>query len=257
MAKKPRVEKDNTERYLVPYADLLTLMLAFFVVLYAMGSPDQEKMESLGDSFASAFNITLESQPVGFEKQNHIRQKRVATTDEDVDQMKAISEQNNLRELKRKIDTKIKEEGLDVEVKTNLVADGLHIVLTNEVLFDSASAKLTNEKSKALIREIGIILKDIQNPISIEGHTDNIPIKSEEFDSNWELSASRALTILKEMTNGKVGVNPGNYSATGFAEYKPLVKNDTKENKAKNRRVEIIVKRLSGENLLTPEKGGE
>jgi chemotaxis protein MotB len=257
MAKKKRVEKDNAERYLVPYADLLTLMLAFFVVLYAMSSVDEKKMETLGDSFASAFNVTPISQPAGFEKQIHPREHRQPVSDQEINQMRSVSEQNSLRELKKQIDEKIKEEHLESDVSTNLNETGLRIVLTNKVLFETASATLTNTHSIKLIGDIGVILKGVENPISIEGHTDNIPIKTEEFDSNWELSSSRALSILREMTKSYNGLNPGNFSATGYAEFRPLVENVTVEDRTRNRRVEIVIKRISGDDLLTPEKGGE
>ena len=254
MAKKKRVEKDNAERYLVPYADLLTLMLAFFVVLYAMSSVDEKKMETLGESFASAFNVSPQSQPAGFEKQIHTREQRKPVSQEEIKQMKSVSEQNNLRELKKQIDEKIKEEHLEKDVSTNLNETGLRILLTNRVLFETASATLVNESSKKLIKDIGIILIGIDNPVSIEGHTDNIPIKTEEFDSNWELSSSRDLTILKEMTKNKIGLNPGNFSATGYAEFKPLTENESAEGRQVNRRVEIVIKRISGDDLLTPER---
>jgi chemotaxis protein MotB len=94
-----------------------------------------------------------------------------------------------------------------------------------------------------LIKNIGIIVENVENPISIEGHTDNVPINTEEFNSNWDLSSSRALTILKEMTNSEKTKNLSNYSATGYGEHRPIVENLDENGKSRNRRVEIVIKR--------------
>jgi chemotaxis protein MotB len=245
-------EKDTSERYIIPYADLITLLLAFFIVLYAMSDPNEEKIESLGDSFAVAFNVNIPFEPVGFEKELKPREHRQPVTEQELKQMKSVSEQNELRELEKLIKQKIEEAGLQNEVNTNLNETGLRIVLTNKVLFETGSAELTNVASKKLIKNIGIIVENVKNPISIEGHTDNVPINTEEFKSNWDLSSSRALTILKEMTNSEKTKNLGNYSATGYGEYRPIVENLNENEKSKNRRVEIVIKRISGDSLLEP-----
>jgi chemotaxis protein MotB len=252
VGKKKIPEKDTSERYIIPYADLITLLLAFFIVLYAMSDPNEEKIESLGDSFADAFNVSIPFEPVGFEKEVKPREHREPVTEKELKQMKSVSEQNELRELEKLIKEKIAEEGLQEDVNTELNASGLHIVLTNKVLFETASDELKNESSKKLIKNIGIIVETVDNPISIEGHTDNVPINTEKFKSNWDLSSSRALSILKEMTESKSTNNLGNYSATGYGEYRPLVENSDENGKARNRRVEIVIKRISGDNLLEP-----
>ena len=185
MGKKKIPEKDTSERYIIPYADLITLLLAFFIVLYAMSDPNEEKIESLGDSFADAFNVSIPFEPVGFEKEVKPREHREPVTEKELKQMKSVSEQNELRELEKLIKEKIAEEGLQEDVNTELNASGLHIVLTNKVLFETASDELKNESSKKLIKNIGIIVETVDNPTSIEVHTDNVTINTEKFKSNY------------------------------------------------------------------------
>jgi chemotaxis protein MotB len=110
----------------------------------------------------------------------------------------------------------------------------------NIILFESGSAEL-NPAANEIITKIGLILKELpDNYIKVEGHTDNVPIKNSKFDSNWELSNSRATHVLKLLINNS-GLDPSKLSPTGYGEYKPIASNDTVEERAKNRRVNIVI----------------
>lgn len=248
----------NHERYLVTYSDLITLLLAFFIILYAMSSPDEAKIESLSEQFSAAFHPRTESVMPPMESRNiGDRKYRETMTDEEKKTMNSVSEQNSLRKVKEQIDKEVEERGLEGKVKTNLTDEGLKIILTDEILFSSGSAVLNNPVSIQLIGEIGTILSTIENYISIEGHTDNVPINNAQFPSNWELSAARSLSVLREMDSFTPKLDPTRFSATGYGEFRPIADNNTESGKEINRRVEILVKRTYSDGMLKPVERGE
>ena len=255
MKKKEHIEPENNERYIITYADLITLLLCFFVILYAMNEPKAENHQELGGYFESVFSPRAEK--VSFIKEDEVRtgMYNKPLTEEENRMMKSISEQNNLRELQEKIEQKIDEEGLDHRINTNLTEDGLRIVLTDEILFESGSATINNEDSIKLLRFITKLIHPLNNKVSIEGHTDDIPISNSTFASNWELSTARSVAVLKEMISSQDGLNPVRFSAAGYGEYNPIESNNTKNGRSKNRRVEILIERIYPDGLLQPERG--
>lgn len=248
MAKKvPHEEHINHERYMVTYADLITLLLAFFIILYAMSETDEQKFDEVAYSLSMGFNqgskalisTNIDSNPELKSKQNQ----------ENLEMMESVKEQSELRELKKKIDEKIKEENLEDKISTELQKQGLMIILTDEVLFNSGSAQIKKEHSK-VIDTVGQLITDVNNPVQISGFTDNVPINTAEFPSNWELSGERSMSVLKYLLNNNKKLDPKRFSAAGYGEYQPIASNETKEGKAKNRRVEILIERINTEGLL-------
>lgn len=248
----------NHERYLVTYADLITLLLAFFIILYAMSTPDAQKMQQMANSLSMAFHPQTSSimPPLASNKETSIRKHREQLTDNEKKTMAAVSEQNSLRKIQKQIDKEIESKELSGKVKTNLTDAGLKIILTNEILFDSASANLNNPTSIKLLDEMGTILTTIDNPVSIEGHTDNIPISNSQYPSNWDLSAARALSVLREMASVQRLIEPMRFSASGFGEFQPIADNKTQSGQQANRRVEIVIKRQNSDGLLQTKRGG-
>jgi len=247
----------NHERYLVTYSDLITLLLAFFIILYSMSTPDAKKMESLANQLSIQFHPQSESitPPLDSNKNVSERTRGAAATEQEQKTMASVSEQNSLREAKEKIEKEVKERGLEKDVKTSLSDSGLKITLTDKVLFETGSAVLNNSNTMGLLDEIGFILSTIDNPVSIEGHTDNIPINNPQYPSNWELSAARSLSVLREMVAFTPVLDPTRFSATGFGEFKPIADNSSGAGRQKNRRVEILVKRQNADGLLKAERG--
>lgn len=135
---------------------------------------------------------------------------------------------------------KLKDEISRGEVSVEKEKRGIVVTFVAEVLFDSGKAKIREEGLSAL-EKTASVLKKVDNDISVEGHTDNIPIKYSGWKSNWELSAARALSVLHFLVEDE-GLDPGKVSATGYGEYRPVAGNNTEEGRQKNRRVEIIVK---------------
>jgi chemotaxis protein MotB len=253
MSKKKHDHEEHVdESWLIPYADILTLLLALFIVLFAQSQTDKSKIEQLSTEFQNAFNGTsgLMTQPSMTKDETSRKQ---VTADENK-MMKSVSENSDLRATKEKIDQKIEEQGLENKVSTSLNQDGLTIILTDEVLFSSGDAKLRSEHLQ-LIDAIAFILGDLENPVKMNGFTDNQPINNSIYPSNWELSTARSTSVLKYILDKNPRLEPTRFSSSGFGEYKPIADNSTVEGRKLNRRVEIVVTRMYGEGLMQP-KGG-
>lgn len=203
-------EEENIHRWLISYSDFLTLLFTFFVALYALSTVDITKAEKMTTSLRKVFKVIDE--PISFEE----------------DRNKAIIE--DLRKLLNDVS--------GISIKSD--ARGVVITLPDSLLFDSGSASLKPESTDALTR-IAEKLKEIPGKIAIEGHTDNVPISSSIYKSNWELSAARASSVLHFLLQR--GLNPDRFIIAGYGEYRPVAPNDTEEGRAKNRRVELIIMR--------------
>jgi chemotaxis protein MotB len=218
---------DNSERWLLTYSDLITLLMIFFIIMYAISSVSEQKYGQLASSLGSAMggggNLIGNGNGVGTNPGVQI-----------VD-----TEEKRLENLKTNIDKYIEQNGLSNDVVTQIDEKGVLVRLKNSILFDSGSAKLKDASIKEII-DIGNILKQMGNYIRVEGHTDSIPIHQAVFTSNWQLSAIRA-TNVAEMLIKESGISPDKIVAIGYGEYRPIASNSTTEGRAQNRRVDIVV----------------
>ncbi|MCX7748874.1 MAG: OmpA family protein [Clostridia bacterium] len=233
---KVKVEKDTSERWLLTYADLMNLLLIFFIILYAMSQVDAAKFNqlasslrtALGDSTANTYFIESGNSLLNFE----------ATAPSPVIPQRLEDEQ--MKEATKEIENIIKAGNLGDKIKVSIDSRGIKISMTAHYLFKSGSALLEAD-SKPTIQDIGQILKKFKsNDIRIEGHTDTDPINTHEFPSNWELSSSRAVNVLRLLID-KAGISPKQISAVGYGEFSPEFPNDSEINKSRNRRVDIII----------------
>ncbi|MBM7606441.1 chemotaxis protein MotB [Metabacillus crassostreae] len=248
MARKKKHKHEDEhmdESWLVPYADLLTLVLALFIVLFAMSSVDAQKFQQLARAFNSTFTggtgvLEYPSPTPDGELEQLDVQKEQEPDQEAVEEAQKRLEQENLKIIQEKVNSYIANNKLQTQLKTTLTDEGLLITLLNDIFFDSGSAAIRN-KDKELASEISELL--IMSPprnIIISGHTDNVPIKNSEFDSNWHLSVMRAVNFMKILIDND-RLDPKAFSAKGFGEFKPVAKNETKDGRQKNRRVEILI----------------
>ena len=231
-------EEHADESWLVPYCDLLTLLLALFVVLFAMSNTDKAKMDAL----ATAFREVIWSGG-GMTYIPSFASPATVVPSPPSDEFENMSaeeiEQAQLEEVQRQLEIYMDQTGLTSEVHTSIDQRGLVISLNNALFFDSASANIRPEHQHILI-DIGKTVNMMPNYIRIEGHTDTVPIRTERFPSNWELSSARASALVRLFVD-ESGVDPNKLMAVGYGEFKPIASNATPEGRQQNRRVDVIV----------------
>jgi len=244
-------EEHMDESWLIPYADLLTLLLALFIVLFASSQIDQKKFDELRKSFQAALaggssffeNTTPvpSTEDVGMNSQGDDSEQDQQSESELEEQLRQ-QETEQLMELKRKIDQYIDENGLTTQLKTQLDNRQLRITISDNTLFESGSAALKPE-SRELASAISDMLEQYTNyEVIVSGHTDNVPIRTSQFPSNFHLSSERALSLMSVLLENP-NVRPERFSSVGYSEYKPVASNDTPEGRAANRRVEVSIVR--------------
>lgn len=231
MARKKRHEEhENHERWLVSYADFITLLFAFFVSMYAISSVNEGKFRIMSESLAIAFNPSMYTSTKMQEGPRFVREQRSHMADEFKDMFT-----NNYQKIQAAL------EELEKDKKLTLLQDEQKITIriSEGTLFGPGSDVLLSE-AMPVIDEVARVLVGLPNGIRIEGHTDNVPISTERFPSNWDLSTARSLKILKYFIDAH-GYDPRKLSALGFGEFRPIDTNDTPSGRIKNRRVDIMV----------------
>ena len=272
MARKPKHEEhENHERWLISYADFITLLFAFFVVMYAVSSVNEGKYRVLSDSLVAAFRSTARSvepiqigqiskskkspglmnnmidqggEPLTYKKKNISPFKQGSDSGASGGETGPGAEKGNKQgtEMIRQMADEL-EKAMSNLIKKDLISVRrsdlwVEVEIKTSILYPSGSAKLQSE-ALPVLRQIARILKNFPNPIRVEGFTDSVPINTVAFPSNWELSAGRAASVVHLFTNE--GVDPRRMASIGFGEYRPIADNSTPEGRNKNRRVVIVV----------------
>ncbi|MBU3170702.1 flagellar motor protein MotB [Clostridium estertheticum] len=240
---KKREEKEgNGERWLLTYSDLITLLMIFFVVMYASSTADTTKYKQL----AKSLNVAISgggASIIGSDTATSVTNSTVTVVDPPETTTNAANsktaEENNMENIKKNVDTYLKQNGLASSVSTKIDERGLEVSLKTSLLFDVGTAGVKEDSAKKLI-SIGKILNHVNNYVRIEGHTDSTPMSNNEFKSNWQLSAIRA-TNVTELLISKAGISPKKISAVAYGENRPVATNTTEVGKAKNRTVDIII----------------
>lgn len=253
--KKKKHEEHIDETWLIPYADMLTLLFALFIVLFAMSSLDAAKFKQLAVAFKSELSggtgnkEFLSDQKPKSEKDlsaNSVESeemKKQAEAEKMKKQAEADVKQREMNELKavqKSIDQYISEKQLSSSFKTELTERGLMITILENILFDSGKADVKLESLNIAKEMSNLLVSAAPREITVSGHTDNVPIANAQFASNWELSTQRAVNFMQALLKNDQ-LDPGKFSAIGYGEYRPIAKNDTPEGKAKNRRVEVFI----------------
>ena len=224
------------ERWLITYADMITLLLIFFIVMYTISRVDIKKFTMLAESLHKAMGgggLVLENiGPSAVPGVSGTQEERPAENNLDRAEMENIR-QELLREIERL--------GLSARIRAISEERGIVLSIQEEVLFQLGSAELT-PRARQIIATVAPILKKTPNYIRVEGHTCDLPIHTEKYPSNWELSAARAIAVVKELIEVG-GISPQRLSAVGYGEYRPLVPNDSEANRQQNRRVDIVILR--------------
>jgi chemotaxis protein MotB len=259
-------EHENEERWLLTYADMITLLMTLFMVMFAISSVNTSKFEALRMSLSEAVSGKIVTggpsiQQTGAEQKTDTSSPEppipsiqpTVKTDSSSSKSSSSSsssaaarEQEDFKQLKRKIDAYAKDHGLQSKLQTNIVRRGLVIrLLTDKVLFASGSAQL-EPSSTGLLTTIGHLLaQEVRHPIAVEGHTDSRPISSAQFPTNWELSTSRATRVVRYFI--RQGVAATRLQAAGLAAQRPIASNSNDAGRSRNRRVEIVLVRQNSD----------
>src|SRR5208337_2864721 len=208
MRRRDEDEPENLDRWLISYADFITLMFTFFAALYALSSQDKAKMEQFTGSLNQTFKV-IEKPIQQIDTQKNMLMADITKVTGDI---KGITIKNEPR--------------------------GVVVTFSDSVLFAPGSSELKPE-IYAVLEKLSKLLSSVPGKVAIEGHTDNVPISSSKYSSNWELSTARAASMLHFFI--QKGADPAKYSVSGYAEFRPLESNATEEGRQKNRRVEIVI----------------
>lgn len=259
--RKRKQEHVNHERWIVSYADFITLLFAFFVVMYSVSSVNEGKYRVLSQTLTDAFQETRRSldpiqvgelsrnpgDSIGFAEDNAVIQtERIQGPGSyqeeglNLDKLGAMpkDEVQRLSFLAATIEDMLSDYVDQDLVEVTFTEDRVIVNMKDKMLFPSASADLSSVAVNAL-RSISRVLKTVPNQIQVEGNTDDRPINNEEFPSNWELSAARAASVVHLMS--RMGVKSKRLSAVGYAEHRPVADNSTEKGRAKNRRVSLVI----------------
>ncbi|MCX7747089.1 MAG: OmpA family protein [Clostridia bacterium] len=230
--KKTHHEEHVDETWLIPYADMLTLLLALFIVMFAMSQVDKEKFQQISEQFNVIFSGgkgVMEGSDRSISPQLVPNKSSSASEVED----------KKMNEIKKMLEEEIQKEGYTNEIKLVLNKDSLEIAVQDSVLFASGDAAIRDDVSR-LFHILSKILFSVDNKIKVVGHTDNVPIKNSKFRSNWDLSAMRAINVMQFLVD-KGKIPPTRFLVQGSGEFSPKFDNSTEAGRAKNRRVEIFI----------------
>jgi len=209
----------NSDRYLITYSDLITLLLGLFIILYAISNIDLTKYQKMMTAMGSVFGNSGDIPTLNDTKRD------VITTASD--------------KLKDDLNSVIKKYHYDKSVTLEENGRGIVLHILDDILFPSGQAELS-EQSKSILHQLALILSDLPNDIRIEGHTDDVKINSVVYPSNWHLSVNRALNTAYYLMQSE-SLSPEKLSIVGYSEFKPLAENTSVEGRAKNRRVDIVI----------------
>jgi len=221
-----RVETAGMMRWLLTYADMITLLLALFIILFAISTISSVKMQRLVRAISGGFNSTsdINNPPNG------------GTTGT----QKGRTEEANMAEVKSQLDQYIAAQSLQQKVQTKTTKQGLVItLLSDKTYYDSGSADMRPE-TKRLLDAVATQLKRVRNSVLVQGNTDNVPIATAEYPTNWELSAARATGVTRYLVEHD-GISPTRIAFAGYGEFRPRVPNDNEEHRTQNRRVDILI----------------
>lgn len=217
-------DHEHLERWLLTYADLITLLLAFFVVMYSMSQVDAKKFGKM----AQALNGVLKG-----------GESLVKHKNEALNKGHGLLDIGNLRMIQQKIEERFKEIDRQNDIKTEITERGLVVHIMESALFKDASANL-EPRALEILDLIADKTRDIPNHIRVEGHTDDRPINTIRFPSNWELSSARATEVVRYLSQSH-NIPPDRISALGYGEFRPVRPNNSIENRAQNRRVDVVI----------------
>ena len=234
MSKPAEVEKENHERWVISYADLVTLLLGFFIILYATAEIDVHKFEQIAHGLSRAFNVEVKE---GSDRGSPIFDGGTGIIPDTLNFSPIDRDREMIRQAIRERSIA---DGVEPD-KITVTRDEQNVIirLADNLLFPSGSAAIRPD-ALLLLDIVGAAVAELPNDIRVEGHTDNVPVGTERYPTNWELSSARATAVLRYLVE-EAGLGPERAVAAGYAEFRPEALNLTPEGRALNRRADIVV----------------
>lgn len=231
--KKKEVQSAGSPLWMTTFSDLVTLLLTFFILLFSMSSVSDDKFNKMASSLSGAFtggNGILDG----------IIMPPEELVDEQVDEaVDTSSFDPELLDMYHEVYYFVQEHGLEDKISLTADQDGIYVNMNSTILFGVESSAVSTD-GRELLTSVAELINRFENKIIVEGYTDDIPNQYGQYPTNWELSVSRAVSVVRYLSENE-SVDPNRLSAVGYGEHKPLVPNDSAENRAKNRRVNIVV----------------
>jgi chemotaxis protein MotB len=246
LPKKKEPVEENHERWLVSYADFVTLLFAFFVVMFSHSNMDKDKVQE----FSQQFQKYMQRQPPSSKTAPAGAPKAVPAAMPTHEDLTMAEMKGSIAQLERDLTQEIKQG----KIELSLQARGLVMSLRESAFFAPGEANLQPE-SLGILNKVAEALTRIPGQIRLEGHTDNAPIHTASYPSNWQLSAARAITVLR-LLSSRYQIDPDRLAAAGYGEFRPLVANDTPEDRAKNRRVDVVILTKDAAAMEPAERAG-
>lgn len=250
MKRRPlkRNKKTGSPKWMVTYADMVTLILVFFILLFSMSQLDQVKFEAVSNSFKDRTVFDFSPSAVPLENAENLKSenqsgelnspkqiKNVTASDE----KQVVAQTDSLNKLMTDVEQYLDTNELNNVISASRNERGVVLVLQELILFDPGEADIL-QSGEPFLNKISSLLAEIPNQVKVEGHTDNKPMSSFRYPSNWELSGARASSVVRYLVN-KNNFDESRFTIVGYSDTRPLVPNDSPENMSKNRRVEIVI----------------
>lgn len=222
--------------WLLTFSDLSLILLIIFILLYAVSNFNDSELEQTSsiDSSPDYYGVVHE-----YEKLPSPIDSSTAINDINEKEFKIIEEERRMNELIDLVTEFSLSNGLGNELRAIMTKEGVELILPESLLFETAKADIL-DNAKKFLSQITPLIKNLDNEIKVEGHTDNVPINNIHYESNWELSTDRAISVVQYMVNSQ-DLNPSRFAAIGYGEHRPINPNNSKENKKNNRRVVITI----------------
>jgi chemotaxis protein MotB len=232
--RRPKTEPKGAPKWMVTFSDLVTLILVFFILLFSMSQIDIVKFKAVSESFQDQQFMDFYPSLIPFENPSQ-NEENIVNQGPDSDRQ----EEERLENLLQEVEGYLEKNGLEDVIVANRTERGVVLVLQEQVLFESGEAEII-DRDNGFLDRVGALLAGMPNLVKVEGHTDNRPIATYRYPSNWELSAARASSVIRYLV-GASGLDSKRFIAIGYGDTRPLVPNNSPENLEKNRRVEIII----------------
>lgn len=222
--------------WITTFSDLMSLLLTFFILLYSMSNIDAVKFKSISDSLTSVLNGLGATTVIEGQGSDVVLDQGENELD---DLIENITVKQEILDMYNKVQDYVLKEKLDATVSVTMNRRGVFVDIKEAILFEPGSAAL-KDSGLEILKQLEGLINDFDNDLVIEGHTDNIPMNTMFYPSNWELSTGRAVSVVRYLSEVEK-IDPKRLSAIGYSEYRPIAENNNRDNRAINRRVNILI----------------